>query len=357
MKTGCLIYGANGYTGRLIAQRAVDCRLSPILAGRDAHGVRRMAGSLKCAARVFSLSDHATIVRNVRDVRAVLNCAGPFAATAEPMMEACLETGTHYLDITGEIDVIEAAASRGPRADNAGVVLLPAVGFDVVPGDCLAGLLSRKRPAARLLELAIDVRGGVSPGTAATVWTQARHGGRIRRGGRVERVPHAWRMIDVPFPHRRSVALSVPWGDVAAAFHSTGIPNIVVYAAFDPSRSGTRTPDTRPDHLSPRSMVFATMHQWTGRASTSGEPFVHLGTCHRPGRSQRGRHTDTSQRLRADEPDCGRQSRARVARRRRVRVSDASDAPATRIHPELRRCPLRTSEPRRNFVDEARQFS
>ena len=237
MKTGCLIYGANGYTGRLIAQRAVDCRLSPILAGRDAHGVRRMAGSLKCAARVFSLSDHATIVRNVRDVRAVLNCAGPFAATAEPMMEACLETGTHYLDITGEIDVIEAAASRGPRADNAGVVLLPAVGFDVVPGDCLAGLLSRKRPAARLLELAIDVRGGVSPGTAATVWTQARHGGRIRRGGRVERVPHAWRMIDVPFPHRRSVALSVPWGDVAAAFHSTGIPNIVVYAAVSPSVS------------------------------------------------------------------------------------------------------------------------
>jgi short subunit dehydrogenase-like uncharacterized protein len=145
------------------------------------------------------------------------------------MAEACLRTGRHYLDITGEIAVFEAMAARDRQAREAGVMLLPGVGFDVVPSDCLAAHLKRRLPSATTLTLAFMGLGGVSRGTLTTMAENAGEGGAVRRGGRIQRVPGAYRSMEVDFGRGPVTVTTIPWGDVSTAFHSTGIPVIEVY--------------------------------------------------------------------------------------------------------------------------------
>ena len=149
-----LLYGANGYTGQLIAREAVVRGQRPILAGRNAEAVTALARQLGLEHRIFSLDDAAATCAGLEGVTAVLHCAGPFAHTARPMIDACLEARVHYLDITGEISVFEMAAVRDTEAMAAGVMLLPGAGFDVVPSDCLALHLHRRLPTATHLALA-----------------------------------------------------------------------------------------------------------------------------------------------------------------------------------------------------------
>lgn len=231
-----MLYGASGYTGRLIARQAVSRGLRPLLAGRDAAKIKPLAAELHCDCRVFGLNSAAEIAAALEGMAAVLHCAGPFSATAEPMLEACLAVGVHYLDITGEIEVIESASRRHDRALEAGIVVLPAVGMDVVPSDCLAARLSEALPHAVRLELAFGGMLSVSHGTAATIWENIGRGGRVRQDGQIVRVPAAWKVQEVPFPRRPQWAMTIPWGDVASAFHTTGIPNIEVYAAVPPKQ-------------------------------------------------------------------------------------------------------------------------
>ncbi len=229
-----MIYGANGYTGRLIAHEAARRGLRPILAGRKREKIEAMAAELDCPSKVFSLRSIRETASCLPEAVAVLNCAGPFSQTAETMMEACLRAGVHYLDITGEIGVIELAAKLDARAKTAGICLLPAVGFDVVPTDCLAARLAQKLPSATHLELAFWSTDGLSRGTARTVWKYAGEGGCIRIDGRLTRVPHARTIVEIPFRDRRRKATTIPWGDVASAFYTTGIPNIEVFVAPPP---------------------------------------------------------------------------------------------------------------------------
>ncbi len=227
-----LLYGAYGYTGRHIAEESRRRGMRPVLAGRDAGKVRALAAELDCPAKVFPLDSPERVAENLSGMCAVLNCAGPFSATAAPMIEACLKAGAHYLDITGEIAVIEAAAQLHDRAAAAGVSVIPAVGFDVVPSDCLAAMLAQRLPGATRLQLAFTFSGSVSPGTAKTMLEGLPGGGRVRVDGQIVRVPWAWKTIEVPFPEGPRQAVSVPWGDVASAWHSTGIGNIEVYLAM-----------------------------------------------------------------------------------------------------------------------------
>ncbi len=224
-----LLYGASGYTGSRIAEAAVRAGVAPVLAGRNTRPVASLAERLGCGHMGFSLDDRQAIARHIAAFAAVLNCAGPFSATAIPMMEACLATGTHYLDITGEIDTIEAAAARGSRAESAGVVLMPAVGFDVVATDCLAALLAEQLADGHLLQLAFTGMRSVSRGTAKTMLQGLAQGGRVRRDGQIVRVPLAWKTRRIPFPGRSQLGVTVPWGDVASAWYTTGVPNIEVY--------------------------------------------------------------------------------------------------------------------------------
>jgi len=226
-----LLYGATGYTGRLIARRALARGVRPVLAGRNAAKLLPLAAELGLEHRVFGLSDPAAIRRGLKGVDAVAHCAGPFVRTALPMAQACIETGTAYVDITGEIEVFESLHALGPRAAAAGVVLLPGAGFDVVPTDCVAALLARRLPDATQLDLAFLVGGGASPGTAKTALAGAADGGRIRAGGEIRTVPVGSRQVRAAFPSGARTVVSVPWGDVSTAYHSTGIPDITTYTA------------------------------------------------------------------------------------------------------------------------------
>ena len=229
-----LIYGAYGYTGRLIAQEAKRRGLEPILAGRNQKKLSAQAAELDLGCRLFNLDDVRLVVENIRDVDTVLHCAGPFSRTSAPMVEACLKARTHYLDITGELTVFEAVSERDEAAKLAEVMLLPGVGFDVVPTDCLAAYLKSKLPTATHLTLAVQGLGEMSRGTLKTMLDGFATGnsGAVRENGSIKEMPVAHKTRQVDFGRGSVLTTTVPWGDVATAYHSTGIPNIEVYMAL-----------------------------------------------------------------------------------------------------------------------------
>jgi short subunit dehydrogenase-like uncharacterized protein len=230
MATNWMIYGANGYTGELIAREAARRGEHPILAGRNAERVDALARELGCEGRAFDLDRI-----DLTGVSLVLHCAGPFVHTSKPMVKACLAAGAHYLDITGEIGVFESIFRRDAEAKQRGVALIPGVGFDVVPTDCLAALLHTELPDAIELWLAFSMRnGGVSRGTLKTMIEGAGRGGAIRRDGKIEGVPQLYDVRSIPFRSGPRMAMTIPWGDVSTAFHTTGIPNVRVYSSQSP---------------------------------------------------------------------------------------------------------------------------
>jgi short subunit dehydrogenase-like uncharacterized protein len=225
-----LIYGANGYTGELIAREAVRRGERPILAGRNREVIERLASELGCEARVFDLTNP-----DLRGVKLVLHCAGPFVQTSKPMVDACLAAGAHYLDITGEMSVFEAIFARHDEAVARGVTLLPGAGFDVVPTDCLGAMLAEMMPDATHLALAFYPKGtSLSRGTTKTMIESIGEGGAIRENGKIVRVPLAYDVRQVPFSCGIRTAMTIPWGDVATAYRTTGIANIRVYVATHP---------------------------------------------------------------------------------------------------------------------------
>jgi short subunit dehydrogenase-like uncharacterized protein len=184
---------------------------------------------LNLTCRTFSLEDKKSLEYTLKEVDLVVHCAGPFSLTSERMVEACLRMGKHYTDITGEISVFEAMAKRGEAAKKAGIMIMPGVGFDVVPSDCLALHLKNLLPSATNLILAFYGLGGISHGTQATMTMNVGNGGAIRRNGKIERVPAAYKTRKIDFGEFTKNAVTIPWGDVATAFYSTRIPNIEVY--------------------------------------------------------------------------------------------------------------------------------
>jgi len=224
-----MIYGANGYTGELVARLAVVRGERPILAGRNAAAIGALAAELGLEHRVADLREPGKLLDGVR---AVAHCAGPFSATSAPMVAACLATGTHYLDVTGEIEVFEAVFARHEDAVAAGIVLLPGAGFDVVPTDCLAASLSAALPGATSLELAFRAGGGLSPGTAKTSLAGMAGGGRVRRGGLLVPVAAGTPRRKVPLPSGEREVAAIRWGDLVTAYRSTGIPDITTYTVL-----------------------------------------------------------------------------------------------------------------------------
>jgi short subunit dehydrogenase-like uncharacterized protein len=233
------IYGANGYTGRLIVAEAVARGLRPVLAGRNVAQLRAMGAEFGLPVRAFGLDDPALVRQNLKEQALVLHCAGPFSATSAPMLDGCLAARAHYLDITGEIDVFAQCHARDAAAREAGIVVLPGAGFDVVPTDCVAARLKQVLPEATELVLAFEAGGGPSPGTAKTGVEGLGSGGRARIAGKLERVPLAWktRRFDrapAGAPPDLRLAMTIPWGDLYTAYVSTGIPNIETYLGVSP---------------------------------------------------------------------------------------------------------------------------
>ena len=232
-----MIYGANGYTGELIAKEAAKRGMRPILAGRNADKVGALAQALSLPSRVFGLDTPEDIQHGLTDVDLVLNCAGPFSQTAEPMMLACIQAKAHYLDITGEIDVFELAHELSPKAKKAKIVLCPGVGFDVIPTDCVAARLKEQMPEAVSLTLGFDSRSGLSSGTAKTTVESLKLGGRVREDGVIKSVGLAHKTRDINYGNGTKFSVSIPWGDVSTAFHSTGIRNVEVFIPSSPKNA------------------------------------------------------------------------------------------------------------------------
>lgn len=224
-----MLYGANGYTGELIARLAAQRGERPVLAGRTAAKVAPLATELGLDHVAIDLADRKGLRAALAGIDVVAHCAGPFAHTSEPMVDACLDTTTHYLDITGEVDVFEAIYARDDEAGQAGVVLLPGAGFDVVPSDCLAAMLAAQLPGATELELAFTLGGGISAGTLKTAIEGAGAGGRARIDGRLEAVALAHRQRIAEFPSGPRRVSAIPWGDLSSAHRSTGIGTITTY--------------------------------------------------------------------------------------------------------------------------------
>lgn len=225
-----MIYGANGYTGELIARQAVKDGMHPVVAGRNAASINRLGDELNCETAVFALSRKAAI-EALQDVDLVLHCAGPFTDTSQVMVEACLETNTHYLDITGEIDVFEYIHSkkRSQQARQNGVILCSGVGFDVIPTDCVARKLKELLPDATTLSLGFSAVGGISPGTMKTAIRGLGSSSVERRGGELSSFPLGAKRRRIDFGRGKRSAIAIPWGDVSTAYYTTGIPNITTW--------------------------------------------------------------------------------------------------------------------------------
>jgi short subunit dehydrogenase-like uncharacterized protein len=228
-----LLYGANGYTGELIARYAQQYNLQPVLAGRRKELIEPLAGKLNLQYKIFDLDDSTALVDALKDVKVVLHAAGPFQFTAKQMINACLQTGTHYLDINGDIAVFEMIKQYDAAAKKAGIMLLPGAGFDVVPTDCIALQLKKILPGAITLQLAFaTVGGGLSHGTATTMANKSGEGGAVRKDGKIIRVPLGQKGMWIDFGVKKLFVMSIPWGDISTAHFTTGIPNIETYTGI-----------------------------------------------------------------------------------------------------------------------------
>jgi len=227
-----LVYGANGYTGRLVVKAAAEQNIPIIVAGRKADAIQALAETNGLTYKVFGLDDKNQLKSALSGVKLILNCAGPFPRTAPQLVEVCLEMGIHYLDITGEIAMFEWMKTLDSRAQKAGIILLPGVGFDVVPTDCLAKKLYQELPEGDTLELAfMNLGGGISHGTLTTMLTNLGSGGAMRKNGKIISRPLGFKGKTIDFGKKQRFCIAIPWGDVSTAHFGTGIPNITVYSA------------------------------------------------------------------------------------------------------------------------------
>lgn len=228
-----LLYGANGYSGTLIARFAHEYNLKPILAGRNEASIKSLAQKLDLPYRIIDLNDTVKLEAVLKEVKLVLHAAGPFQFTAKQMIDACLKTGTHYIDINGDISIFEMIKQYDAAAKAKGIMLLPGAGFDVVPTDCLALYLKNRMPSATGLKIAFATLGGaVSHGTASSMILKLGSGSALRKDGRILKIPLGKNSMEIIVAGKSFFVMSIPWGDVSTAYFSTGIPNIETFTGM-----------------------------------------------------------------------------------------------------------------------------
>ncbi|MFE7508594.1 saccharopine dehydrogenase family protein [Promicromonospora sp. NPDC057488] len=227
-----IVYGATGYVGRLIAEEAVRTGLDVAVAGRDRTKVEALAERLGVPGRTFTLDEPAVVREELRGATAVLNVAGPFSRTAEQLMDAAVAEGVHYLDTTAEFATFAQAEERSAAAEAAGVMLLPGVGWDVVPSDAVAVHTAGRTTRPVALRVALKVTGGFSRGSVSSAAGIADLGGLVRADGQLVRTEGA---VSVTFdlgtgPEQYDPA---PMGDLITAWHSVGLRDIAVFMRSD----------------------------------------------------------------------------------------------------------------------------
>lgn len=135
-----VVYGATGRAGQQVAEALATRSAQLVVAGRDPSRLASLAARLGCEHAVAALDDHRSLVGLAGRGSVLINCAGPFARTAVPVARACIDAGTHYLDLSGERAAIEALLELHPAAARAGVVACPGAGAKGALGSWAAGL-------------------------------------------------------------------------------------------------------------------------------------------------------------------------------------------------------------------------
>jgi short subunit dehydrogenase-like uncharacterized protein len=228
-----VIYGANGFTAKLTIELAISRGHKPILAGRSAEKLAPLATKYGLEYRAVSLDDAAGLESLLANTHTVLHCAGPFVHTYKQMAQACLKTKTNYLDITGEIPVFLGVYALDKQAKEAGIAMIPGIGFDVVPSDCLAKFASEHLEGATEIEIALNALSQISAGTMKTVLEglSAGNGGYLKAGKFVPTKLGEFHKR-VKFSHREKHIVNVALADIASAPRSTGIINVKTYIAL-----------------------------------------------------------------------------------------------------------------------------
>jgi short subunit dehydrogenase-like uncharacterized protein len=233
VKKNWMIYGATGLTGELIVREAVKQGHRPVIAGRSEGKLKALAEELKLEWLAFSLDDTKQVNSAVAAVELVLNAAGPFSRTAQPLVEACLAEATHYLDIANEIGIFEQIYKLHNAALEKNIVLIPGVGFGTVATNFLAKQVSEKLENPVELEVAMYIGSDKqSAGAGESTLEVIAGGGKVYRRNKLSsfRLGKGAKKINLP-DGQNLVFMPVPLGDLAAAYRVTGIPNIKAYTS------------------------------------------------------------------------------------------------------------------------------
>jgi short subunit dehydrogenase-like uncharacterized protein len=200
-----------------------------LVAGRDEEKLSQLAGRLDCEYRVASLGSPDQLRAMLQDMDLLVHAAGPFHETTAPMLSACLDTNTHYLDLSAEAESIELVAARHRQAQAANIMCMPGVGVDVVPSDCLAAQLVERLPSTDRLSFGISLPKLLTAGSARNFAAHAGMPVLVRRGGKLKKLEPG--IIERKFDYGEgpSVSSAISWGDIASAWYSTGVGNISCY--------------------------------------------------------------------------------------------------------------------------------
>ncbi|RWY76049.1 saccharopine dehydrogenase family protein [Rhizobium sp. WSM1325] len=183
--TKLMIYGATGYTGRMATEHAKAAGTPIVLAGRNQATLSKLSADLGAEYRVFGFDGADAIDDGLGGISVLLNCAGPFMRTADPLMKAAIRNGVHYLDTAAELDSYRLAEMLDEDAKAAGVMLMPGGGGSVAMLGSLAGHAVSRVKDPRKIRIALHVAGGLSRGSAisamenVTVETLARANGAL----------------------------------------------------------------------------------------------------------------------------------------------------------------------------------
>jgi short subunit dehydrogenase-like uncharacterized protein len=228
-----LLYGATGYSGRLVARRLAAAGVDVVLAGRNAARVRALAETLGLPWMAFELGTTAAVASRIAGFAVVLHAAVSSNGPAAPMLAACLAERVHYLDLSGEWPAFVDAMAADSDARAAGTMVMPGVGLTIAATDCLLALAMAAQPDAVALRLGVSRAEVVTAGTVASAARLFSPDVLVRRQGRVMTVPAGTLTHAFDFGDGLREATALSWADIATAGFTTGVDDVTVYSQLD----------------------------------------------------------------------------------------------------------------------------
>jgi short subunit dehydrogenase-like uncharacterized protein len=265
-----VVFGATGYTGRLVAERLVAQGARPVLAGRSEAGLAALAdrlGGLEYARADAMRQNSVFDLVGSGDV--LVSTVGPFAKWGTPAVRAAIAAGATYLDSTGEAEFIRRVYEQFDRpARRSGAALLPAMGYDFVPGALAGALALEAAPDAMRVDVGYYSLGGtvssLSSGTRETLVGVTLSDAHAFRDGRVQTVRTAERVRSFTVAGHRREAVSVGGAEhfgLPAVY--PGLHEVNVYlGSFGPLARPLQAGAFVGDYVTRLPLARATMRFW-----------------------------------------------------------------------------------------------